>query len=197
MSDLLKHGCGATSTQLDEQWDDLPLEGLRAAARRFAYGRSRHGKGNWKKGDAEFANERLNHMLRHAHLFSEHRRQEDLDAVLCNAMMLADYKARGLMPEQESANDILKEIGKRADESISRIGLGRADRDTPVREWQGSTDSINCDKRPDGDRDYYRPDRDGLRSNTGINRSTEVAGCDSPSGQYRPDLRDGSGEKDR
>lgn len=100
-TNAVKHPCGATSSKLAENFDDLPYAGVVAAARRFAFGRQRHGKDNWKKGNAAFAEERLNHMLRHALLFSEFRQQEDLDAVLCNAMMLAEYKQRGLLPTKE------------------------------------------------------------------------------------------------
>jgi len=79
----------ATSSKLEADFHDLPYAGLLAAARRFAYGRLRHGRFNWKKGDAAFAEERLKHLMNHTALFMEYRKQEDLDALLCNAFMIA------------------------------------------------------------------------------------------------------------
>lgn len=87
----------ATSSKLDIDFHDLPYAGLEAAARRFAYGRIRHGRFNWKKGDAIFAEERLKHLVNHLMLFCEERQQEDLDAVICNAMMIAWYKDKGVL----------------------------------------------------------------------------------------------------
>ncbi len=96
--DIIKPGnSGATSTKLDEDWNDLPFSALQAAARRFNFGRMKHGRFNWKKGDEEFAEVRLSHMLRHAHLFAEEKHIEDLDALLCNAMMLAWYVDKGIL----------------------------------------------------------------------------------------------------
>src|ERR1700687_2107157 len=86
----------ATSTQLENDFHDLPYAGLLAAARRFGLGHYKHGRFNWKKGDMEFAEERLKHAMNHAARFCEYRLQEDLDAVLCNFMMIAWYKEHGL-----------------------------------------------------------------------------------------------------
>lgn len=91
---------GATSSELEYDFHDLPFAGVMAAARRFAMGRPRHGRFNWKKGNAEFAEARLNHMMKHAALFSEYRKQDDLDAVICNGMMLAHFMYTGVMSQQ-------------------------------------------------------------------------------------------------
>lgn len=96
-SELVKHESGATSSKLELDFHDLPYAGLEAAARRFAYGRKRHGRFNWKQGDASFAEERLKHAITHVARFAENRSQEDLDAILCNFMMIADYRSRGLL----------------------------------------------------------------------------------------------------
>jgi len=93
--------CGATSTKLEEDWNDLPFAGLQAAARRFFLGRAKHGRFNWQKGDADFAEVRLSHAIRHVHLFAESRKLEDLDATLCNLMMIAWYVQKGIMEIEE------------------------------------------------------------------------------------------------
>lgn len=87
----------ATSSKLEMDFHDLPYAGLASAARRFFYGRKRHGRFNWKKGDAVFAEERLKHLVNHVILFCEERQQEDLDAIICNAMMLAWYKDKKIL----------------------------------------------------------------------------------------------------
>lgn len=87
----------ATSSKLDVDLHDLPYAGLIAAGRRFAYGRIRHGRFNWKQGDAIFAEERLKHLANHLALFNEERQQVDLDAVICNAMMIAWFMERGIL----------------------------------------------------------------------------------------------------
>ena len=91
----------ATSTTLNEDWNDLPFTALQAAARRFNHGRLKHGRGNWQKGDEEFAEVRLSHALRHCALFAEFRRQEDLDALLCNFFMIAWYRVKGFLKERK------------------------------------------------------------------------------------------------
>ena len=88
---------GATSSKMDFDMHDLPYEGLRMAATRFAYGRTRHGRFNWRRGEKEFAEERLKHLVNHMMLFCAERQKEDLEAVLCNAMMIAWYYDNGLM----------------------------------------------------------------------------------------------------
>jgi hypothetical protein len=87
----------ATSSKIDLDFHDLPYAGLEAAARRFAYGRKKHGRFNWKQGDSVFAEERLKHAINHAVLFMEERNQDDLDAVLCNFMMIAWYKQQNIL----------------------------------------------------------------------------------------------------
>lgn len=107
----------ATSSRLDMDFHDLPYAGLAAAARRFAYGRKRHGRFNWKKGDAEFAEERLKHLANHLALFMEERQQEDLDAVLCNAMMIAWYKENGIL--SNNPGEDFMEQGKVEDQKVN------------------------------------------------------------------------------
>lgn len=91
---------GATSTKLEERWDLIPHAALEAMARRFWLGSVKHAARNWEKGDEEFAETRLAHCYRHMALFAEHRRQEDLDALLCNAAMLAYWKDKGLLGDR-------------------------------------------------------------------------------------------------
>lgn len=91
----------ATSSKLDMDFHDLPYAGLAAAARRFAYGRKRHGRFNWKNGDATFAEERLKHLANHLALFNEERQIEDLEAVICNAMMIAWYMDKGILSRDQ------------------------------------------------------------------------------------------------
>jgi len=90
---------GAQSTKLDERFDLVPFEGIRAAARRFALGAAKYAARQWEGGDESFAEERINHLVRHTLLFAEHRRQEDLDALLCNGMMMAFFKSKGMLAE--------------------------------------------------------------------------------------------------
>jgi hypothetical protein len=100
-SDIFRHPSGATSSALNERYDLIPRAALDALGRRLALGAKKHGADNWKKGDADYANERLNHLWQHLIAFTEQRKQEDLDAILANAAMLSDMKARGLMPEPD------------------------------------------------------------------------------------------------
>jgi hypothetical protein len=109
---------GATSTKLEERWDLIPFSALAAMARRFWYGSVKHAARNWERGDAEFAETRLSHCFRHMSLFAEFRRQEDLDAVLCNAAMLAWFKEQGLMPER--MKDHIKVASKQEQVLIER-----------------------------------------------------------------------------
>jgi hypothetical protein len=88
---------GATSSKMDFDMHDLPYEALRMAATRFAYGRGRHGRFNWRRGKQEFAEERLKHLVNHVMLFAAERQQVDLEALLCNAMMIAWYYDNGIM----------------------------------------------------------------------------------------------------
>jgi len=101
---VIKHDSGATSSELNEDWNDLPFAGLVAAARRFYFGRQKHGRFKWKRGNSEFAEMRLSHALRHAALFAETRKQEDLDALLCNFMMVAWYRMyKGYLIEERNS----------------------------------------------------------------------------------------------
>jgi hypothetical protein len=97
--EIVKSKSGATSTKLEESWNLIPSAALRAMARRFWLGLQKHGRGNWQKGDNEFAETRLAHMYRHMALFAEYHRQEDLDAVMCNGAMMCWYKEHDLLKE--------------------------------------------------------------------------------------------------
>jgi hypothetical protein len=94
---IVKSKSGATSTELNYDFHDLPYAGLLAAARRFHLGHYKHGRFNWTKGDSQFAEERLKHLAAHTALYIEFRKQEDLDAIICNSMMLADFQIRGVL----------------------------------------------------------------------------------------------------
>lgn len=86
---------GAKSTIQKPMYHLIPLTALELLAERFGYGAARHGERNYRKGgnDPEFINDRVNHLFEHVVNFAEHRRQEDLAAILCNAAILADIKA--------------------------------------------------------------------------------------------------------
>ena len=95
---------GATSTKLEEAWHLIPFAALAAMARRFWLGSQKHAPRNWEKAiaakDSNFAEVRLAHLYRHVALFAEFRRQEDLDAIMCNGAMLCHFKEHGLLPER-------------------------------------------------------------------------------------------------
>jgi hypothetical protein len=88
---------GATSSKFDVDLHDIPYEAMMAIGRRFAYGRKRHGRFNWRRGDKKFAEERLKHLINHAMLFCHERRQDDLDALMCNGAMICWFYANGLI----------------------------------------------------------------------------------------------------
>ena len=95
---------GATSSELNFDFHDLPYAGLLYPARRFHLGHYKHGRFNWTKGDRQFAEERLKHLMAHTSRFMTYRNLEDLDALLCNAMMICDFHSRGILslnPRQE------------------------------------------------------------------------------------------------
>lgn len=98
---------GATSTKLEEAWHLIPFAAIKSMARRFWVGSVKHAPRNWERGDETFAEIRLSHCYRHMALFAEFRRQEDLDAVLCNAAMLAYWKERGLLKERTMHDTVL------------------------------------------------------------------------------------------
>jgi Domain of unknown function (DUF5664) len=91
---------GAQGTKLEEAWNLIPHSALAAIARRFWLGARKYAPRQWESGNEEFAEARLAHCYRHMALFSEYHRQEDLDAVLCNAAMLAHFKQRGMLKER-------------------------------------------------------------------------------------------------
>lgn len=102
--DVTRSQSGAQSTKLEECWELIPFAALQAMARRFWIGALKHAPRNWEKAiesrDEDFAEVRLKHCFRHMSLFAEFRRQEDLDAVLCNAAMLAHFKSHGMLGER-------------------------------------------------------------------------------------------------
>jgi hypothetical protein len=71
----------------------LPRAALNLLAERFRVGAIMRGE-EWshRKGvdDEAFFKDRINHMIDHALLYAESRKDEDLGAVMCNAAMLAD-----------------------------------------------------------------------------------------------------------
>ena len=93
---------GAKSTVKKPLYYLIPLIALQLLAERFGYGASRHGARNYRKGkgDEEFINDRLDHLIEHLFQYTEHRRRSDLAAVLCNAAILADI---GAFVEDEQA----------------------------------------------------------------------------------------------
>lgn len=99
---------GATSSKMDFDMHDLPYAALRMTGERFAYGRKRHGRFNWKQGGPEFAEERLKHLVNHVALFCEERKLEDLQALLCNAMMAAWYYDRGILSKNPVKDFIMQ-----------------------------------------------------------------------------------------
>lgn len=86
---------GAKSTVEKPRYDLIPQRALELLADRFAYGATRHGERNYRKGanDATFVRDRINHLIEHAIKFAEHRSPDDLGAILCNAAILADVRA--------------------------------------------------------------------------------------------------------
>lgn len=98
----------ATSSELNYDFHDLPYAGLLAAARRFHLGHYKHGRFNWTKGDGAFAEERLKHLAAHLAKFITYRSQEDLDAILCNAMMIADFDYRGVLSHEPRVDFLME-----------------------------------------------------------------------------------------
>jgi hypothetical protein len=88
---------GATSSKQEIDAHDIPYAAIRMLGSRFFYGRGRHGRFNWKKGNSRFAEDRLKHLVNHTMKFAEFRRLEDLEALLCNAAMLAWYWDNGIL----------------------------------------------------------------------------------------------------
>lgn len=105
---------GATSSELNFDYHDLPFPALLATARRFFLGHYKHGRFNWKKGDSQFAEERMKHLAAHTFKFLSYRQQEDLDALLCNAMMIADFAYRGVL-SRDPVKDFMHEGKGRLD----------------------------------------------------------------------------------
>ncbi len=83
---------GAKSSVEKPRYDLVPLAGITLAAQRFAYGAGRHGARNYEKGfrDTTFIRDRENHLFEHVQKYlAGERTDENLGAILCNAMMLA------------------------------------------------------------------------------------------------------------
>lgn len=106
--EVVKSKSGATSTKLEESYHLIPFAAIRAMARRFWVGAQKHAPRNWElaieKKDVAFAELRLAHLYRHVALFAEFRRQEDLDAIMCNGAMLCHFKEHGLLPERNTGD---------------------------------------------------------------------------------------------
>lgn len=102
--EIVKSASGAQQTQLDNRFDLIPFAAVESIARRFAIGAKKYAARNWELAisneDEPFAEARINHMMRHAALFAEFHRQEDLDAVGCNFAMLAHFKSHGMLKER-------------------------------------------------------------------------------------------------
>lgn len=86
---------GARSTTVKPRYDLCPPRGIKLAANRFQYGADRHGERNYTKGaqDPTFIRDRINHLIEHALKFAASRQTKDLEAILCNGMMLAELHA--------------------------------------------------------------------------------------------------------
>jgi hypothetical protein len=90
---LHQFASGAKSSRVMNFFDLIPRAALRLLSDRFKLGAELRGE-EWshRKGvnDDAFVRDRINHMIDHAFAYAEHRKEEDLGAVLCNAAMLAD-----------------------------------------------------------------------------------------------------------
>ncbi len=86
---------GAKSSVVKPRFDLLPVRGLKLGANRFQYGASRHGERNYTKGggDPTFIRDRINHLIEHCLKFAATRQTKDLEAIICNGMMLAELRA--------------------------------------------------------------------------------------------------------
>lgn len=112
---------GATSTKLEEFYHLIPFAAVRAMAKRFWVGATKHAPRNWEKAieqkDVLFAETRLDHLYRHVALFAEFRRQEDLDAIMCNGAMLCHFKEHGLLPER----DVIPTVKRTEGDSVTTV----------------------------------------------------------------------------
>ena len=91
---------GAKSSKVKPRYDLLPERGLRLGANRFQYGANSHGERNYIKGDLRgstpdpaFVLDRMNHLFEHLSKFMLTRQTKDLEAIICNALMLAELHA--------------------------------------------------------------------------------------------------------
>ena len=86
---------GAKSSTVKPRYDLLPIRGLKLGANRFQYGAERHGERNYTKGasDPVFIRDRINHLAEHVLKFTATRQTKDLEAIICNALMLAELHA--------------------------------------------------------------------------------------------------------
>lgn len=88
---------GAKSSELKPDYSLIPVEALRALARRFRLGADHYGPNNWRSGlsDPGFLGDRLNHAIEHLHLYANGDRSDDhLAAVMCNLSMLVTARDR-------------------------------------------------------------------------------------------------------
>jgi hypothetical protein len=56
---------GGTRSVMEERFDLIPPEAMKALAARFALGAEKHGEGNWKHGDKQFVKALWNHLQGH------------------------------------------------------------------------------------------------------------------------------------
>lgn len=91
---------GAQSSHVPERFDLVPVEGSRLTARRFGEGATKYEPNQWKKGDADFIRERINHLLNHVHKYVENGGHyaeyaggdDDLSAILWAGHALAWFR---------------------------------------------------------------------------------------------------------
>jgi predicted house-cleaning noncanonical NTP pyrophosphatase (MazG superfamily) len=95
---------GATSSKLKARYDLIPRSAIEALAIRLALGAEKHGERNYERGDSEYCEERINHLLSHVHDFVEHRKLEDLQAAITNCAMLCFFFEKGLVKTREQLN---------------------------------------------------------------------------------------------
>lgn len=86
---------GSTRSELKLRYDLLPSSAVEALVRRLTLGAELHGENNWRQGGPDFYRGTKNHLFAHVLHFLETDSQEDLDAILCNAAFLTEYKRTG------------------------------------------------------------------------------------------------------
>lgn len=98
---------GAKSTEQKPRYDLLELCAIRRWAQRMAHGAASHGERNYQNGagDAEFVQDRVNHMLEHAHKYASGDQSDDhLGAIMANAGMLIWLEEHCQIAQQINGN---------------------------------------------------------------------------------------------